>query len=592
MIIPKNKSFSTKDCLEIDKAIKDLLNKGAIVCCEPSEGQFLSKIFTVPKPNGESRFILNLKELNKFIKTDHFKLEDSRTVTKLLSKDCYMSTIDLKDAYFSVPVHDSHKKFLRFIWKQDMYEFQVLPFGLSTAPYTFTKILKPVMYHLRSKGFISTIFLDDIWCCGRFYSECHNNVQETIKILTNLGFLINYEKSSLIPDTCVKFLGFLFNSKEKTISLPQQKRNMIKSTLEKFNNLKFCKIRELAQLTGLLVSACPAVEYGFVYTKELERQKYIYLNKNNNNYESTIPVSEKLKPDFQWWLSHIDNSISKIKCGNYAVEIFSDSSRTGWGSSCGDERAAGLWNEAERLQHINYLELNAAYLALKAFTKNLQNCEVLLRVDNTTAISYINRMGGVQFPHLSLMAKQIWKYCESKGLFVFASYIKSSQNVIADIESRKLYSDIECELSDNYFDALTRTFGTPQIDLFASRANKKCELYVAWRNDPDAFNIDAFTLSWKPFYFYAFPPFVLITKMLQKIISEQSEGIVVVPDWPTQAWFPVFKKLIISKPLYFGPCKKLFKSYSSNPRFCQQLTLVAARLSGKRFHDEACQQQP
>ncbi|XP_045452339.1 uncharacterized protein LOC123661422 [Melitaea cinxia] len=45
-----------------------------------------------------------------------------------------------------------------------------------------------------------------------------------------------------------------------------------------------------------------------------------------------------------------------------------DSSLTGWGCSCGKERAAGLWNEHDRLQHINYLELNAAFLALKTFT--------------------------------------------------------------------------------------------------------------------------------------------------------------------------------------------------------------------------------
>lgn len=152
-----------------------------------------------------------------------------------------------------------------------------------------------------------------------------------------------------------------------------------------------------------------------------------------------------------WWLSHIRTSVSNIKCGNYALEIFSDSSLTVWGCSCGKEKAAGLWNERDRLQHINYLELNAAFLALKTFTSNIKNCEILLRIDNTTAISYINRMGGVQYPHLNWAARNIWKYCERKNLFVFASYIKSSQNVIADAESRKLHSDIECELSDKYF---------------------------------------------------------------------------------------------------------------------------------------------
>lgn len=59
--------------------------------------------------------------------------------------------------------------------------------------------------------------------------------------------------------------------------------------------------------------------------------------------------------------------------------------------------------------------------------------------------------------------------------------------MIADAESRKLHSDIECELSDKYFYKIVSTFGDPQIDLFASHANKKCDLYVSWKNDPDAF---------------------------------------------------------------------------------------------------------
>ncbi|CAH2086588.1 unnamed protein product [Euphydryas editha] len=478
-MVPKNESFSICEGLKIGEGVGKLLTMGAIVHCEPCEGQYLSKIFTVPKPNGGNRFILNLKQLNKFISTEHFKLEDTRTVTKLMTPGCYMSTIDLKDAYFLLPIHYSHRKYLRFYWKERIFEFSVFPFGLSTGPYVFTKLLKPVIQHLRSRGFVSVIYLDDIWCYGRSFSECHSNVQETIKLLTHLGFIINYEKSSIVPNTTIKFLGFLFDSKKFIITLPQEKRLSIENTLKKFISLKYCKIRELAQVTGLLVSACPAIDYGFLHTKELERQKYLYLNKFQNNYEKTMPLSDKLKPDFMWWLSHIGTSVSIIKRGNYAIEIFSDSSLTGWGCSCGKETAAGLWNELDRLQHINYLELNAAFRALKTFTSNVQNCEILLRIDNTTAISYINRMGGIQYPHLNSVTRNIWEYCESKNLFVFASYIKSSQNVIADAESRKLHSDIECELSDKYFYKIVFNFGDPQIDLFASHANKKCDLYQA-----------------------------------------------------------------------------------------------------------------
>lgn len=69
----------------------------------------------------------------------------------------------------------------------------------------------------------------------------------------------------------------------------------------------------------------------------------------------------------------------------------------GWGAHCSGEDAQGFWSNTERSLHINHLELVAAFLALKSFARGLRKCEILLRIDNTTAIAYINRMGGVQY---------------------------------------------------------------------------------------------------------------------------------------------------------------------------------------------------
>lgn len=174
------------------------------------------------------------------------------------------------------------------------------------------------------------------------------------------------------------------------------------------------------------------------------------------------------------------------------------------------------------------------------------------------------------------MKKDVYK-------FVFASYIQSSENIIADAESRRIHADIEWALSDDAFSLICETFRQPEIDLFASRLNKKCKKFVSWHNDPEAFTVDAFTVSWKPFFFYAFPPFSVILKVLQKIIQNRAEGIVVVPLWPTQPWYPVFKKLQISNTLTFPPDSKLLHSpYSAEHKLHRRLTLVAAVLSGRR----------
>lgn len=72
----------------------------------------------------------------------------------------------------------------------------------------------------------------------------------------------------------------------------------------------------------------------------------------------------------------------------------------------------GTKKKAELTQYINYLDLKATFFGLTCFAAQKQNCEILLRIDNTTAVSYINRMGGIKYPKLNAIAKKIWQWCE------------------------------------------------------------------------------------------------------------------------------------------------------------------------------------
>ena len=92
-------------------AIDDLIQLGAINLCEDVSGQFLSSYFLVTKLNGDKRFILNLKNLNKTVKAPHFKMEDYRSVSRLLQENWYMCSIDLKNAYFLISVDSTFRKF-------------------------------------------------------------------------------------------------------------------------------------------------------------------------------------------------------------------------------------------------------------------------------------------------------------------------------------------------------------------------------------------------------------------------------------------------------------------------------------------------
>lgn len=585
-VTPRNK-FTSAENYDMSIAIEHLLGLGAISKCQPCHDQFISKIFLAPKSNGGQRFILNLKPLNLFIQKLHFKMEDYRTAAKLIPQQGFMATIDLKEAYLLVPISEHDRKYLRFLFtneygQEDLYEFTAMPYGLSVAPRTFTKLMREIVTFLRSQGYMSVVYLDDILCIGVNYSECERNITETINLLQCLGFVINFDKSSLLPTQTCRFLGFMYNSTNMTISLPSEKRNNIARLVLKFQSLPVCTIRDFANLIGTLTAACPAVRYGWVYTKQLEREKFIVLQKYGS-YDAKFKPSSEILSDLEWWSHNINSTYNNLGTLSFDQVIFTDASLTGWGAVCNNERAHGGWKESEQCFHINYLELLAVFLSLKYFARDKTKSTILLRVDNTTAISYINRMGGIQFPHLNNLTRLIWQWCEERELWLFASYINTKDNKEADEESRRVNPDIELVLSKEAYDVIALNLGTSEIDLFASRTNAKCNLYVSWKQDPDAFAVDAFTLNWKQWRFYAFPPFTLILKCLEKIINDKASGILVFPYWPSQPWFPLLKSMITSRVVFLDPSYALSSScYRARQQFSSQNTLAAAKLSGSR----------
>lgn len=156
-----------------------------------------------------------------------------------------------------------------------------------------------------------------------------------------------------------------------------------------------CKIRKFAILLGTLNAACPAVAYGLSHCKKLERQKFLDLMVNDGDYDGNMVVKPYLEKDLIWW--RINSQIGKnpIRTAEYIMETSSDASLTGSGAFCDGKSAHGWWNSNRLRYNINFLELLAAFHALKSFANNLKNCEILVRIDNTTAIAYINRAGSV-----------------------------------------------------------------------------------------------------------------------------------------------------------------------------------------------------
>ena len=105
--------------------------------------------------------ILNLKKLNAFVNYIHFKMESLNDMLGLLQPGVWMWSVDLQDAYYSVPVHMLYKKFFTCYWQGRFYEYNRMPNGYAQAPLLFTKLLKQPLGFLRKQGLMSVIYLDD-----------------------------------------------------------------------------------------------------------------------------------------------------------------------------------------------------------------------------------------------------------------------------------------------------------------------------------------------------------------------------------------------------------------------------------------------
>lgn len=317
---------------KIKVALRKLLTVGAISLSQSEEGQILSPFFLVPKPDGSDRFILNLKNLNRFLDPPHFKLEDYRTVLKLIHSNCFFTSIDLKDAYYLVPIKTDHKKYLKFVFEGNYFSFNCLPFGLCTAPFVFTKILKPVLKVLRTKGIICIAYLDDLLIISQTKENAQKDVDFVKTLLMELGFIINNIKSNLVPVQKCLYLGFVFDSVIGEMSLPVKKReNIVKQILEIVAK-KQCSILVLAKLIGKLVAAGPATKYGWVYLKRLEMAKFRALTAANNSYNRKIVISPSIINDLMWWHKTLSKGTGiQIFNQGFELEVYSDASKSGWG---------------------------------------------------------------------------------------------------------------------------------------------------------------------------------------------------------------------------------------------------------------------
>ena len=312
--------FNEKESIIIDEEIAKLLAKGVLVHSQHEPGEFISPIFLRLKKNAiDYIMILNLKELNSFVEYEHFKMESLRFVTDMMTPNCYMASIDIKDAYYTVPIALEHQKYLKFAWWNTLYQYTCLPHGLSSAPRIFTKIMKPVFQTLRKQGHMSSSYIDDCYLQGETYNECADNVDVSTSRLKQLGFFPHEEKSQMVPTQQITYFGFELNSITMTVTLTKERATNIKQKCATILAAKQVTILKLAHVIGHLVSSFPGVEHGPLYYRSLEHEKTTSLANHHGHYDAQITLSADYVSDLHWWVNNVETATKQISHGEPRV---------------------------------------------------------------------------------------------------------------------------------------------------------------------------------------------------------------------------------------------------------------------------------
>ena len=342
----------------------------------------------------------------------------------------------------------------------------------------------------------------------------------------------------------------------------------------------------------MAVASFRGVKYGALWYRSMENDKIQALKKNTGNYDAEVFLSEEAILDMTWWRDNIARAENKIdeSHGEPELVIYTDASLTGWDCSSVVGRAGGHWSEREKTLHIYVLELTAAWFALKALASEIEGRHIRLMMDNTTAVACVSNMGTNHSIECNTVVRNIWSFCVERDIWVSAAYIPGVKNVEADVESRRLNMDAEWKLNSDLLGcALAYLKFTPEIDLFATRLNCQYHRFIAYSPDPEAEGVNAFNFSWSDMRWYAFPPFCLLPRVLQKISRDKGQGVLVVPYWPSQPWFPRLGSMLTEKPVLLSARENLLLMPTDplmQHRLRKTLKILICKVSGRDSDSE------
>uniref|UniRef100_A0AAV2LLV6 ribonuclease H n=1 Tax=Knipowitschia caucasica TaxID=637954 RepID=A0AAV2LLV6_KNICA len=472
--------------------VSSLLSRGAAVEVDPQDATrgLYSPYFLVPKKSGGVRPILDLRVLNECISKRQFRMLSTKQLLECVRQGDWMSSIDLTDAYFHVPIVPEHRRFLRFAVGERNYEYCRLPFGYALAPRTFSKCVEAALEPLRRAGVRILTYIDDWLILASSREVAVSHTHWVLSRIQRLGFVVNREKSKLQPAQRMIYLGLQFRRAPES------------------------PLGRLRSLLGMMAAAHAVVRLGLLHMRNFQRWFSRLRLHPSRDGGRLIWVPQVAASDIRFWLTPglLRDGVTLACAVRPAGDGGSAQSTAALCSSAAGETRDG----ALRQHHSGLLSEQAGGHQVPRSPSH---------GDGDAAV------GGAS-PPVSQGAPRPGG--PERG---------GRQDVQGGLTPGRVGPGPAGSCGDL---AEVR----PSSALFASAENAQCPSWFALRAaDELPLGVDALAhYPWPGGLLYTFPPVRLLPVLLRRIEQERRSVFLVAPDSPHARWFPFLRGMAVMEP--------------------------------------------
>lgn len=532
---------------------------------------------TVAENKGKLRLVIDLRNINDHVVKHKFQYEDLHTLSETMNKNDFFTTFDLKTGYYHIDIHPEQQKFLGFQWtfkdnSTRYFQFVVLPMGLSTACYVFTKVLRPFVSKWRGQGIKAIIYLDDGILSGKSQEETSEASDIARRDIENSGLVLNLEKSDFNPRQEGQWLGTVINTKVMKFFVP---KNKVKSLLQRINTALSQALvcaKQLSYIAGHLSSMHAAIGPS---TRMFTRGIYRDIESRISWYNFFEPSTDT-KSELKFWSKNLKNhdGYSMKHSPAHTKVIFSDASDSGFGGFVCEKLnrkvCAGSFSSLESSSSSTYRELLTIKYVLQSFSRFLTGETIQINTDNQNA-SRILTIGSTK-TDLHQLSLDIFHLTTKNDIILSPKWIPREENELADYLTHVNDSD-NWSVNHSCFQFISRHFGPFTIDRFADNNNSKLKRFNSKFYCPGTENVNAFTEDWSKDNNWLCPPISLVGSTIKHLKLCKASGTLLVPVWRSAYFWPILfpngiqmasfiKDFKIVKPFFISNKSNIFHGYT------------------------------